>query len=425
MSDSVFTRMRMGETGSTVVRLWHAAGGLRGLMVGSLPLLLEAVSPQRVALSVVVALLYLAVAVVIARPRRIDVPVLVYAGVALAFMAVSIYVSQAIDPLNAAQRSFGIGKAGYFLAAILPLSVGAALLISKLDDLKPAVVVFIVIGVATAAIAVPLRDSALFGESRYTVEGNVMASAGLLLSQFWILRNLRLGALLILLCLAGVLISESRQSVSAFVIGLAATGVYWLTADRLRARAGRPGRLTGQWLLPVVVFAAVFAVAAVWALLAVQPWIHLPVGIRDPVRCNCIAGRFVGLVTNPGGRDVLIQQSWTLFLAHPIFGAGLGSFVGLVGGYPYPHNVELEVASELGLIGVALLLVPLAVGWVRLAVTGIKLASAPAACALVLVLIYTVVANLSGDISSQRGLWVFGLMVLKLGWRANPELAPP
>jgi hypothetical protein len=36
-----------------------------------------------------------------------------------------------------------------------------------------------------------------------------------------------------------------------------------------------------------------------------------------------------------------------------------------------------------------------------------------------ILLVYVVVANLSGDLGSERGLWVFGLIVLKLGWSAG------
>jgi len=121
----------------------------------------------------------------------------------------------------------------------------------------------------------------------------------------------------------------------------------------------------------------------------------------------------------------MLEQGWAQFTSHPLIGAGIGSFVGLAA-YNYPHNIELEIAGELGLVGVLILLVPLAAGWVRLAAVGVRTASPAIASVLVLVLMYAVVANLSGDLASQRGLWVFGLVVLKLGWRKNPlEAAGP
>lgn len=402
------------DLNARLARWWTLAGGLPGVMVGALPLVLEIVSPQRAVLSVIIAVAYLATSVAVARPRRIDLPVLIYAVAALAFVGLSMLRAEFLDPLNVAQRSYGLAKATYFLAAVLPLSVAVAFLVSRVDDLKPAVFVFVVLGVIVAAITVPLRDNELFGVSRYTVQGNVMAVAGLLLAQFWLVRDFRWGAALILLCFVGVLITESRQSVAAVIVGLAATGIFWFGADRSRTRT---------WVLPAVIFGAALATLAVWALLVWEPWIPLPRGIKQPIHCNCVAGRFIDVLSNPGGRNVLLEQGWAQFISHPIFGAGLGAFVGH-GPYPYPHNIELEVAGELGLVGVAILLLPLVVGWVRLAAVGLMTASQAIASALVLVLMYAVVANLSGDLASQRGLWVFGLALLKLGWRRNPLEAP-
>ena len=420
MNGSALMRaMPWNDPTTRVGRWWSVAGGLRGVMIGALPIVLEVVSPQRVALSVAIAALYLVTALVIARPRAIDRPVIIYAAVALAFIAISLLKAQFIDPLNAAQRSYGFSKAFFFIAACIPLAVAVAFLVSSLDDLKPAVVVFIVLGVSVALLTIVLRTNEVLGIGRYTTQGNVIAVAGLLLSQFWLVRGFRRVAVLVLICLVGVLITESRQSVAAFAVGLAATGVYWLVADRYRAPGRVLGTLRKMWALPAFVYTAVLLVVVVWAVVAWQQWIAVPDLVRNPVPCNCIAGRFVDVVTHPGGRNVMIEQGWTLFIGHPLVGAGLGSFVGLAP-YKYPHNIVLELAGETGLVGVLLLLVPLAVGWVRLAAVGVKTASPAVASALMILLLYAVVANLSGDIASQRGLWVFGLVVLKLGWRKNP-----
>ena len=91
----------------------------------------------------------------------------------------------------------------------------------------------------------------------------------------------------------------------------------------------------------------------------------------------------------------------------------IGTTIG--GVYQYPHNVPLEVASETGLIGFVLLFVPLLAAWLVLFWTGIQRASPAIATVLSFVTIFFVVANLSGDIPSNRGMWIFGIVALKLG----------
>ena len=100
----------------------------------------------------------------------------------------------------------------------------------------------------------------------------------------------------------------------------------------------------------------------------------------------------------------------------------MGSFDGLVADtetighvYQYPHNVPLEVAAETGLIGFLLIIVPLLVGWLAFFWSGIKRASPAVAGITMILAIFFVVANLSGDIPSDRGMWIFGIVAFKLG----------
>jgi O-antigen ligase len=69
-------------------------------------------------------------------------------------------------------------------------------------------------------------------------------------------------------------------------------------------------------------------------------------------------------------RSVAFRASWDLFADNPVIGAGVGGFSELSGtGLVYPHNIPLEVLSELGLIGI----VPLVLlGW-RTADTAVRL----------------------------------------------------
>ncbi|HEV2035645.1 MAG TPA: O-antigen ligase family protein [Candidatus Dormibacteraeota bacterium] len=403
---------------------WWGLTTPKGALIGFLPVMLLLASPNRVIPSFVVAAIYVVGAAILARPKAADRPALLYAGVAAAFMVLMLVRMETLDPLDSAQRAYGLAKGVYFLGAILPLAVASVLLISTLDDLRPAAVTFVVMAVAFAVPTLIRFNGDLLGTTRYATLGNLIAVGSAILFQFWIEPKLRLGAGLALLTLLAVVPTESRQSIVAIAVVLVATAIYWLMADRIRVSSG-PARSFGlQWKLPTALGALGLAAVGSWAAL-IQISRHislgLPIGIANPVECNCIAGRFVLLITNQGGRSKLFESGWALFTGHPIIGGGLGSFAGRVSAeYPYPHNLPLEVAGEMGIVGVVVLLVPLVVGWVRLAMAGIRTGSQGAAAAIMIVLVYAVVANLSGDLPSARDFWVFGLVVLKLGFRNSP-----
>ena len=89
--------------------------------------------------------------------------------------------------------------------------------------------------------------------------------------------------------------------------------------------------------------------------------------------------------------------------------------------YQYPHNVPLEVASETGLIGFLIVFGPLVAGWLMLLWSGIKRASPATAGVMMIVTVFFTTANLSGDIPSDRGLWIFGILAFKFGVDSNIE----
>src|SRR5213079_207481 len=133
--------------------------------------------------------------------------------------------------------------------------------------------------------------------------------------------------------------------------------------------------------------------------------------------CYCVTYRLISLESNAGDRDKLLYRGFQLLAQDPILGSGLGSFAGAIQDslspghfYQYPHNVPLEIASETGIVGALLILFPLLLGWAALFWHGVKLASAPIASTLMLLAIFFTVANVSGDIPSERGLWIFGIV---------------
>ena len=66
---------------------------------------------------------------------------------------------------------------------------------------------------------------------------------------------------------------------------------------------------------------------------------------------------------NSGGRTALWSTAWNAFVTHPLEGLGTGGFAALDLPENYPHNLLLEIASELGVIGLVPLLLTLGVGF--------------------------------------------------------------
>jgi len=95
-------------------------------------------------------------------------------------------------------------------------------------------------------------------------------------------------------------------------------------------------------------------------------------------------------------RASYISESTRLFQSHPFLGVGFGGFAAS-GLDTYPHNLVFEIAAELGLLGI-LLLVP----WVAFAVRGA--AGSPILMAL---LVATAIFSLfSGSIASNAEFWL-------------------
>ena len=110
-----------------------------------------------------------------------------------------------------------------------------------------------------------------------------------------------------------------------------------------------------------------------------------------------------------GTRDAYWQAGVDALGSHP-FGAGLGGFwerapVGLqVDGYRiYPHNLFLEVGSELG--WAVMVCVAAWIGWVVVRLARLGRSHVPAGVLLAMVVFYVTNAMVSGDINDNRTMW--------------------
>lgn len=117
-------------------------------------------------------------------------------------------------------------------------------------------------------------------------------------------------------------------------------------------------------------------------------------------------------------RGTLYRLAWFTFLDYPLLGAGTSGFQ-VVAGYEYPHNLVLHVASEFGLVGLAVLG---AMG--GLAVLGWRPDSNVSVALGVLLAFLLLNAMFSNGIYENRVLWGVWLVLLARPTAVSPDALP-
>jgi O-antigen ligase len=325
-----------------------------------------------------------------------------------------------LSHLDPTQVDYATSKVLYFVLIVLPIAVAVALMIDRPESLWPTALMWMAIGLVVGVTTVALLGERFFGEDRYTLQGNLIALSGVLVVQPWLIRKFWVSAGLGVLAVAGIWFAAARQSLAAFGLALALSAVYWGIARFMRLSGTTKQRVWKAATGPYVILPIVLIVLA-GASIAFS---------FNPNRlCHCISDRIISLQQNPGDRDHLVVEGVKLFAANPVLGGGLGAFAGRVADYlhpgtfyQYPHNVPLEILAETGIVGFTLLLVPLLVSWAVLLWRGMKESSPAIGAVIMIVAVFFVIANVSGDIPSERGMWVFGIAALKLALTREPRL---
>lgn len=124
--------------------------------------------------------------------------------------------------------------------------------------------------------------------------------------------------------------------------------------------------------------------------------------------------RRVAVLLTPGGgssaatRVSFFEAAWLQWMERPLFGNGVGSWPLIALGLDvrgYPHNIILEVLSELGLVGLILLLVLVGYGVSAFRVRGRSQLS-PMALTLAMIFLNAALnAMVTGDIADNRFLF--------------------
>jgi O-antigen ligase len=213
--------------------------------------------------------------------------------------------------------------------------------------------------------------------------------------------------LVIPLFLLAAVLSGSRAGLLAGV----AVGAAALFKIRGRLRTG-PTVAAGAVL--------VLATATIWAF-------------APPAFTDLFQERFVEQTVQQrylSDRTDIWAAAWRLAVEHPVGGAGLDGFYGLIGvnqGVEYPHNYVLGVAAEGGLIGMGLLTAAIVLwtrtvrgGGVRPQLTGLAVAAT----------VFVALSSLfSGDYYDARLAWLFAAMAAAAAVvpaaPAAPELSAP
>jgi O-antigen ligase len=194
--------------------------------------------------------------------------------------------------------------------------------------------------------------------------------------------------LVVPLFLLAAVLSGSRGG----LLAAAAVGGAALLRHRRRLRAGT--------VLAALIVLSI-AVAITWAL-------------APPAFISLFQDRFVQQTVEQhytSDRTGILQSALQLAIQHPLIGAGLDGFYGLVGksqGIEYPHNYVLGVAAEGGLAGLGLLGAAVVL-WVKTVRGG---GGHPREAGLAMsVAVYVALSSLfSGDYYDSRLAWLFAAL---------------
>jgi O-antigen/teichoic acid export membrane protein len=392
-----------------------ARGLARIAMMAALPVAILASSPQRPALALVVSFAYVVLAVLSLRFTRSTRLLLAYVAAVAAWMTISWLRTKFLLHLDGEQVAYGTSKYEYFVFIVLPMAAAVALIIERAEDAWPAAASQLAIGAMVALITVALLGDKILGADRYSWQGDLIALGTLIAVQPWLVKNIWASAAIGVLGVAGIMFAGARQSLVAFGLALLVSAAYWAASRYVRETRAKPHAVRNALAGRYVVLPVALLVLTVGAIAATY--------VRSPnTYCNCITDRLISLEGNAGDRDKMLYRGFELLGQEPILGTGLGSFAGAVPNslssghfYQYPHNVPLEVASETGLVGFILVFLPLVGGWLALLWGGIQRGSPAVAGVMMIVAVFFTASNLSGDIPSDRGLWVFGILAFKLG----------
>jgi O-antigen ligase len=322
-----------------------------------------------------------------------------------------------------ADQAYGGTKIQLYIADNLVFLIGGIFVGSRRSDLRLFFAVMLAVATGGAfLLALKLASGGLhetlanrfsLSAQEYPIYLGRSAADGLIIAIYAVLVAsrtwTRLAALAALPLLAIALIAAgSRGPIVAFVAGAIALVTLTATAGQARRRL-------------------LFVGAGLLAAVIVVP-LALP-GATVGRALSTLIGGNSGLSSN--GRSALWAQAFTAFAQHPFIGIGTGGFGALNAAEPYPHNILLEMAAELGIVG-ALLFIGIVVSAAAAMARAWRAATGRDsldAVVIITLFIAAIVNGLfSGAVSDNKEIWLWaglGLgMCARVVWARASELAP-
>ena len=169
------------------------------------------------------------------------------------------------------------------------------------------------------------------------------------------------------------------------------------------SRGGTAASLLGLIVAAIVFRAPIRGVVGVACGLAIVVTMAISAGFMDTFG-QYVTDRYIDRVFGnfySSGRDVIFADALAIWKDYPFFGVGFGRFSQLNSIMaPYAHNFFLELLSETGIVGLLLLIAPIAfllkficTNWPRVDKRGVAI------CAM-----YLAASQLSGDLYDSRAL---------------------
>lgn len=286
---------------------------------------------------------------------------------------------------------YGNQKATALIAITLPCVIAVTILFGDEISQRAYLAAWIISGFIVAVLVLYLPDAeGLLGRSglgddtlgpAYLLGSTVVLSIyGM--SDGWI--NRRVGVLVTILSTVALLSIGSRGPVVAAIFCVA----FWILSQRNQygEQQSRGHRLSNVPLVAVLV-------AAVWL-----GWNYASVVSRE---------RYFNSET---GRSELRRQALQVWVQNPVLGSGWGRFAadGIETSSRYPHNIFAEVAAEMGIVGLSVLVGATLFAWTRYRKSGNSgIGKAPAALAI----FWSIGQMVSFDISN-RLFWLAVLPIL-------------
>ncbi len=354
----------------------------------------------------------LGVALAIGRaPRRYPLALFLRPTVSL---SVSLAVLMLLRLGSSPAEDYGSTKLQlFFLVNLVGLVAGVAVG-RRRHDFDLYVIVLFAVNVFSC---LALLRSIAAGGAQEVFAGRQSLSADV--NPIFLARSLAEGALICVYFLVGRYVSTTLRIMSfallpLFAVALVATGS---RGPLLALLVGLAVLLTlvlrqGQGLRYTVVFLG----AVVASVVVVPRMLSTPGAIDRALSLFTDAGS--GLSSN--GREVLWNQAIEAVSLHPLLGLGTGGFAAIQPLERYPHNLFLEAAAEMGVVGLVLVVAVIATGIVYLVDAwnrGTESERSQVALTSALLATAVVNANFSGDITGNSSVWFAVGLATGLQWR--------